>query len=215
MGFCYARARLSTGSYEGHKYRRIRHFGGRDCGTKRAQPRIVSRGWSPPQFAIMRKVSPKWRYRLGVRTEDSQSSNPGSIPGSATKALLLSRVISYACRQCPKRPRTRHNTWWGTVGAQMGHNLGHRAGRGRGVVHASFSVVIEIEIASQGERKTCAPSYNQAVEVHRCLAADRESRLTGRSTTVSAKCNALSKSLRLTSESPRTQLDGSQARAQR
>ena len=25
------------------------------------------------------------RYRLGVRTEDSQSSNPGSIPGSATK----------------------------------------------------------------------------------------------------------------------------------
>src|SRR5260370_42485155 len=29
---------------------------------------------------------PKWRYRLGVRTEDSQSSNPGSIPGSATKS---------------------------------------------------------------------------------------------------------------------------------
>jgi hypothetical protein len=28
-----------------------------------------------------------WRYRLGVRTEDSQSSNPGSIPGSATIAL--------------------------------------------------------------------------------------------------------------------------------
>src|SRR5207249_4020124 len=27
---------------------------------------------------------PGWRYRLGVRTEDSQSSNPGSIPGSAT-----------------------------------------------------------------------------------------------------------------------------------
>jgi hypothetical protein len=25
------------------------------------------------------------RYRLGVRTEDSQSSNPGSIPGSATR----------------------------------------------------------------------------------------------------------------------------------
>ena len=29
---------------------------------------------------------PGWRYRLGVRTEDSQSSNPGSIPGSATKS---------------------------------------------------------------------------------------------------------------------------------
>ena len=30
-----------------------------------------------------------WRYRLGVRTEDSQSSNPGSIPGSATNLYLL------------------------------------------------------------------------------------------------------------------------------
>ena len=30
------------------------------------------------------EVCPEWRYRLGVRTEDSQSSNPGSIPGSAT-----------------------------------------------------------------------------------------------------------------------------------
>lgn len=30
-----------------------------------------------------------WRYRLGVRTEDSQSSNPGSIPGSATNLLIL------------------------------------------------------------------------------------------------------------------------------
>ena len=30
----------------------------------------------------------KWRYRLGVRTEDSQSSNPGSIPGSATNLNL-------------------------------------------------------------------------------------------------------------------------------
>src|SRR2546428_739019 len=29
----------------------------------------------------------EWRYRLGVRTEDSQSSNPGSIPGSATTLL--------------------------------------------------------------------------------------------------------------------------------
>jgi hypothetical protein len=38
------------------------------------------------KFAIMRKFR-AWRYRLGVRTEDSQSSNPGSIPGSATKYL--------------------------------------------------------------------------------------------------------------------------------
>jgi hypothetical protein len=41
-------------------------------------------------------VSPleKWRYRLGVRTEDSQSSNPGSIPGSATNSLSITYSIS-------------------------------------------------------------------------------------------------------------------------
>ncbi len=33
-----------------------------------------------------KKESPRWRYRLGVRTSDSQSENPGSIPGSATKS---------------------------------------------------------------------------------------------------------------------------------
>ena len=32
------------------------------------------------------------RYRLGVRTEDSQSSNPGSIPGSATKSKGLTNL---------------------------------------------------------------------------------------------------------------------------
>ena len=31
----------------------------------------------------------QWRYRLGVRTEDSQSSNTGSIPVSATSYLPL------------------------------------------------------------------------------------------------------------------------------
>ena len=35
-----------------------------------------------------------WRYRLGVRTEDSQSSNPGSIPGSATNLLLS--ILNYS-----------------------------------------------------------------------------------------------------------------------
>src|SRR5208282_3544492 len=29
----------------------------------------------------LHRTPPAWRYRLGVRTEDSQSSNPGSIPG--------------------------------------------------------------------------------------------------------------------------------------
>ena len=37
----------------------------------------------------LRRNPPEWRYRLGVRTEDSQSSNPGSIPGSATSPPLL------------------------------------------------------------------------------------------------------------------------------
>ena len=41
------------------------------------------------KFVIIRKLPPEWRYRLGVRTEDSQSSNPGSIPGSATKSHLI------------------------------------------------------------------------------------------------------------------------------
>jgi hypothetical protein len=40
------------------------------------------------RFAIILEVPRPWRYRLGVRTEDSQSSNPGSIPGSATKPCL-------------------------------------------------------------------------------------------------------------------------------
>ena len=42
-------------------------------------------------FAIIEAL--RWRYRLGVRTEDSQSSNPGSIPGSATKSLVLSAAM--------------------------------------------------------------------------------------------------------------------------
>src|SRR5260370_12317562 len=37
---------------------------------------------------------PEWRYRLGVRTEDSQSSNPGSIPGSATNFISTTYNIS-------------------------------------------------------------------------------------------------------------------------
>src|SRR5271166_2309720 len=40
------------------------------------------------RFVIIAKVFWQWRYRLGVRTEDSQSSNPGSIPGSATNSAF-------------------------------------------------------------------------------------------------------------------------------
>src|SRR5580704_2810010 len=64
--------------------------------------------------------------------EDSQSSNPGAIPGSATNSLLLSPAISYACYPGPKRPGTRRDTWGGTVEAKMGHNLGHSVWGGGG-----------------------------------------------------------------------------------
>src|ERR1700681_176028 len=54
--------------------------------------------WRERAFVIigLRRNPPEWRYRLGVRTEDSQSSNPGSIPGSATKVInsLLPTIFS-------------------------------------------------------------------------------------------------------------------------
>src|SRR5208282_540059 len=53
---------------------------------------------------------PEWRYRLGVRTEDSQSSNPGSIPGSAT-------TQSYLRRNPPALPRKSREI------AAIPHNL--------------------------------------------------------------------------------------------
>ena len=53
-----------------------------------------------------------WRYRLGVRTEDSQSSNPGSIPGSATKNLPLSHVSSSISPYTAKTVWKRGITSW-------------------------------------------------------------------------------------------------------
>src|SRR6266851_1162612 len=50
-------------------------------------------------FAII--TASQGRYRLGVRTEDSQSSNPGSIPGSATKPLFGRRF-----------PLTHRRSYW-------------------------------------------------------------------------------------------------------
>ena len=41
------------------------------------------------KFVCYNRPLPGWRYRLGVRTEDSQSSNTGSIPVSATNYLPL------------------------------------------------------------------------------------------------------------------------------
>jgi hypothetical protein len=51
---------------------------------------------SPPRAPLLRRLLFRariflrwfpWRYRLGVRTPDSQSGNPGSIPGTATTHL--------------------------------------------------------------------------------------------------------------------------------
>src|SRR5580692_12074135 len=57
-------------------------------------------------FAIIERHHnpPTWRYRLGVRTEDSQSSNPGSIPGSATKQSSLLRSLRRYSRKQAKLP---------------------------------------------------------------------------------------------------------------
>jgi hypothetical protein len=51
--------------------------------------------WLERAFVIIGflRNPPKWRYRLGVRTEDSQSSNPGSIPGSATNKSEVQRNL--------------------------------------------------------------------------------------------------------------------------
>ena len=60
----------------------------RDLGSRYGLARAV--------FVIigLRRNPPAWRYRLGVRTEDSQSSNPGSIPGSATNYVSITYAIS-------------------------------------------------------------------------------------------------------------------------
>ena len=73
-------------------------------------------------------LRPGWRYRLGVRTEDSQSSNPGSIPGSATLPLLLSSAVSGLSVRIQDTSKTRRRTSCGTVAAKRRHNLGHSAG---------------------------------------------------------------------------------------
>ncbi len=80
-----------------------------------------------PQLCYNRCFAYPWRYRLGVRTEDSQSSNPGSIPGSATKSFLLLRTTTCTSLNFSLRPRNIVITWWGTVAASRGHNLRHRA----------------------------------------------------------------------------------------
>jgi hypothetical protein len=57
------------------------------CAHGKTTRRATLGGDRCPQFDLCYNrafTPPKWRYRLGVRTEDSQSSNPGSIPGSAT-----------------------------------------------------------------------------------------------------------------------------------
>src|SRR5581483_3998355 len=49
---------------------------------------------STPQSLCYNHLRPGWRYRLGVRTEDSQSSNPGPIPGRATNPSFCWLFVS-------------------------------------------------------------------------------------------------------------------------
>jgi hypothetical protein len=53
---------------------------------------------------------------------DSQSSNPGSIPGSATKLLPLSPVLNCISADAVTSAQKRHITSCGTVAAEEGHN---------------------------------------------------------------------------------------------
>src|SRR5205814_6261287 len=88
-------------------------------------PHGLNRCWGIGSSCYNRSIPFAWRYRLGVRTEDSQSSNPGSIPGSATKPLLLSRIPIDTYTPPSRVPKTGRNALCGTVAAETGHNLGH------------------------------------------------------------------------------------------
>src|SRR5271157_6569623 len=89
-GGWHGRPRMTTGERKGKNFRFLFAYTDRILrpGRRLVNP-SQSRYWSGSghiaEFVIIGKLPPEWRYRLGVRTEDSQSSNPGSIPGSATK----------------------------------------------------------------------------------------------------------------------------------
>ena len=58
-----------------------------------------------PAAIFIKKKIRKRRYRLGVRTGDSQSSNRGSIPRSATLYLIENKVFYTTLpyqNYCPK-----------------------------------------------------------------------------------------------------------------
>ena len=69
---------------------------------------------------------------MRARLEDSQSSNPGSIPGSATsitsRYLALSPTTTYTCFTRSDKagawPQNRCIASWGTVAVSREHNLG-------------------------------------------------------------------------------------------
>ena len=74
----------------------------------------AQRASRPDPSDILNPPAKAWRYRLGVRTEDSQSSNPGSIPGSATNSDLSRPAFSSTYRHHLAKVQTRRNTPWGT-----------------------------------------------------------------------------------------------------
>ena len=60
-----------------------------------------SHTFAPPKTKKVPKNKHKWCYRLGVRTSDFHSGNPGSIPGSTTKKASIYRSLlfftQYSC----------------------------------------------------------------------------------------------------------------------
>jgi hypothetical protein len=81
-----------------------------------------SKHFSEASFCYNDGSSHQWRYRLGVRTEDSQSSNPGSIPGSATTESYLQRNPPAFPWKSRKMPAIPHNLAPEPDRRSMSHN---------------------------------------------------------------------------------------------
>src|SRR5712671_6287390 len=81
-----------------HEWRRNVREG--RCGVRLARERVASKEPRHPGNCYNFQAR---RYRLGVRTEDSQSSNTGSIPVSATRNFFCTFYIPRQAdtEECP------------------------------------------------------------------------------------------------------------------
>src|SRR5437588_7324848 len=86
--------------------REITHYRGHR-GSQRLTSRSALATRGKPRSVCYNLGSSPGRYRLGVRTEDSQSSNAGSIPGSATSSLASSLDLSCTSEWTSETPETR------------------------------------------------------------------------------------------------------------